>query len=79
VKQFWEFFIASNIMKFGFLGKSNMLIMNLKSEFGGRPSFLSQASLKQCQELLIASNIMKFGFLGKSNLLIMNLESEFGG
>jgi hypothetical protein len=34
-------FIASNIMKCGLLGKSNMLIMNLKSEFGSRPPFLS--------------------------------------
>jgi hypothetical protein len=66
-------------MKFGFMGKSNVLIMNLKSEFGGRPSFLNQASLKQCGEFFIASNIMEFGFLGKSNVLIMNLKSEFGG
>jgi hypothetical protein len=28
-------------MKFGFLGKSNLLIMNLESEFGGWPPFLN--------------------------------------
>jgi hypothetical protein len=33
LKQCREFSIASNIMKFGLLGKLRMLIMNLKSEF----------------------------------------------
>jgi hypothetical protein len=40
-KQCGEFSIALNIMKFDFLGRSRVLIMNLKSEFGGRPPFLN--------------------------------------